>query len=313
MTIDPTWAKGIDVSYANARMPNLAGRDFVFVRATYGTDEDSRWRSHSAAVRRAGRRLGAYAFGIRGDGAAQARAFLAIANTADLLVLDLETEYRTDPATGEKVAIPPMTKAQGRAFIAEVQLAGREIGLYHSISGFPSLGQDWNWPAGGPGWDTVAGSTTPPNMPWTIWQYRGAPLDLDVFHGDRAALEAFTRGETMPIYTLRERSGTLTIPAGASVRGWLPRADGTGWRVERTWRPKPEPSSARFDAVLSRLAGTTTPASLLRVTSGFFADVYVSSAEVEEAFDEPASDQPSTSGTTVTLQITGHPDHVTEI
>ncbi len=304
MTIDPTWAKGIDVSYANARMPNLTGRDFVFVRATYGTHEDSRWRSHSAAVRRAGRRLGAYAFGIYGDGAAQARAFLATAGTADLLALDFEKE----------AGRPRMTKAQGRAFIAAVHAAGREIGLYASVSGFPDLGQDWNWPAGGPGWDTVAGSTTPPRMPWTIWQYRGAPLDLDVFHGDPAELEAFARGEgTMPIYTLRERSGTLTIPAGASVQGWLPRADGTGWRVERTWRPKPESSSARFDAALSRLSGTTTPASLLRVTSGFFADVYVSSAEVDEAFDEPATDQPSTSGTTVTLQITGHPDHVTEI
>ena len=304
MTIDPTWAKGIDVSYANAHMPNLTGRDFVFVRATYGTDEDRRWRSHSEAVRRAGAELDAYAFGVYGDGAAQARAFLAIAGEAHWIALDLEKERGK----------PRMTAAQARAFIREVQLAGREIGLYHSISGFPDLGQDWNWPAGGPGWDTVAGSTTPPNMPWTIWQYRGAPLDLDVFHGDRAALEAFARGEgTMPIYTLRERSGTLTIPAGASVRGWLPRADGIGWRVERTWRPKPEPSSARFDAVLSRLSGTTTPASLLRVTSGFFAGDYVSSAEVEETFDEPATDQPSTSGTTVTLQITGHPDHVTEI
>ncbi len=106
----------------------------------------------------------------------------------------------------------------------------------------------------------------------------------------RAALFAPATGDHgMPIYVLRERPGTLTVPANATVRGWLPRSDGTGWRVERTWRPKPEPSSARFDAVLARLSGSTTPASLLRVVSGFFEGLYVSSAEVSETFDAEAA------------------------
>ena len=223
--IDTTWARGIDISVHNARTPNLRGRDFVFVRASYGRAKDRRWDSHSRNVLRAGAILGAYAFGVYGDGAAQADAFLAIARDAALLALDLETE----PDKRR------MTRAQARAFIARTQDTGREIGLYHSVSGFPDLGQDWSWPAGGAGWDTVAGSVTPPKRDWTFWQYRGSPLDLDVFHGDRSALEAFVQDGVRGVSEMIRARGALAMSGGsarflkvARVMSTTPLLDGPG-------------------------------------------------------------------------------------
>jgi hypothetical protein len=90
----------------------------------------------------------------------------------------------------------------------------------------------------------------------------------------------------LPIYVQHDRPGTLTIPAGVAVTGYRPIA--TGWQAVQTWEPKPVASTARFDAVLSRLSGTTRPKSLLRVTSGYFEGLYVSSAEVLETFGIPS-------------------------
>ena len=100
-----------------------------------------------------------------------------------------------------------------------------------------------------------------------------------------ALFEPLPGGITLPIYVLRERPGTLTVKAGTTVKGWRPKADGSGWEVAKTWAPKPTASTARFDAVLARLSGRTSPTSLLRVTAGYFAGLFVASAEVEETFD----------------------------
>jgi GH25 family lysozyme M1 (1,4-beta-N-acetylmuramidase) len=163
---------GIDISQWQTVTPDLSDVDFVFVRATYGTGRDTRYAMHAAHICKAGLVLGAFAFGRNGDGVAQAQAFLAVAHGADLLALDLEGDG----------ANPPMTQAQAKAFIAAVHKAGYRIGLYHSLSGYPDLGQDWRWVAyWGP---------TPPKIKWDIWQYRGAPLDLDRFGGTRAELLA---------------------------------------------------------------------------------------------------------------------------
>jgi hypothetical protein len=107
-----------------------------------------------------------------------------------------------------------------------------------------------------------------------------------------AALFEPAKGGTvaLPIYLLRERPGTLTVKPNAKVTGWRPKADGSGWEAAKIWNGQPFASPARFDAVLARLSGRTVPASLLRVVSGFFDGLYVSSAEVDEAFDpDPAS------------------------
>jgi hypothetical protein len=175
--------EGIDVSYAQTHTPSLAGLAFAFARATYGVATDSMYATHAAAFRKAGIVLGAYAFGVNADGSAQARVFLAVAHGADLLALDQEQEYRTDPVTGKKIPIPPMTDAQAVAFIATAHKAGYKCGLYHSDSGFPDHGQDWNWVAN---WDAQ------PARPFAFWQHRGAPLDLDHFNGTLADLHKLT-------------------------------------------------------------------------------------------------------------------------
>ena len=157
--------EGIDVSQWNAATPPLVGQSFAFARATYGSGIDTRYAMHAANIRKAGVVLGAYAFGVNADGAAQARAFLAIAHGADLLVLDLENE----------AGKTPMGEVQARAFIATVKAAGFKCGLYHQLSGYPSLGQDWDWVA-------VWGSA-PPARNWDFWQYQGTGIDRDRFNG----------------------------------------------------------------------------------------------------------------------------------
>ncbi len=159
---------GLDISYAQATTPPLANQAFVFVRAGYGpANGDARWHQHSAAVRAAGKVLGAYWFWYDGTaGATQAQAFLSIAAGADLLALDYEGAAKD--------------QAGAREFIAYIQGQGREIGLYASQSGFPDFGQDWNWVAR---WGSI-----PPSFPWAFWQWQGNPLDLDRFNGDAAAL-----------------------------------------------------------------------------------------------------------------------------
>ena len=172
MTLD-----GLDVSQWQAATPPLVGQSFAFARATYGVGIDTGYAMHAANFRKAGIVVGGYAFGTFGDGAAQAAAFLEVAHDADLLALDLEAEANK----------PPMTEAQARAFIAAVHGVGRTIGLYHSASGFPFLGQDWDWVAQ---WGAV-----PPSRKWTFWQWQGKPLDRDRFNGTLADLRALAGTE----------------------------------------------------------------------------------------------------------------------
>lgn len=162
---------GIDISTYQTTTPDLTGLSFVWARATYGTSTDARYAQHAADVRHAGLVLGAYHYWQLGDAAAQVAAFLSVARGADLLAIDLEG---ADSGTST-------AHSQVSDMIARLHSAGRKVGLYHSLSGYPSLGQDYDWVAY---W-----GTTPPPMPWAFWQYRGAPLDLDHYNGDLASLQ----------------------------------------------------------------------------------------------------------------------------
>jgi hypothetical protein len=87
----------------------------------------------------------------------------------------------------------------------------------------------------------------------------------------------------LPIYTQEARPGTLTLAPKTALRAWKPAAD--GWVVAKTLQPRPEPWTARFDALLIRIGGHTMPSRLLRVSSGGFKGLYVSTADVAEDFD----------------------------
>lgn len=163
--------RGIDISRWQTTTPSLAGLSFAFARATYGTWIDQKYHTHTTNFRKAKLVTGAYHFGVGWTTPeAQARTFLSVAEKADLLILDLERDTALT-----------MTHTQARRFIALIHAAGRKVGLYHSRSGFPNLGQDYNWIAQ---W----GSTAPTGISWAFWQYRGSPLDLNYFRGDLTAL-----------------------------------------------------------------------------------------------------------------------------
>ena len=190
--------RGYDISTWQAATPPLAGIAFVVVRATYGTFSDGRYAMHAANVRKSKVPLGAYAFGRNEDGAAQARALIAAAPTADFYALDLEAD----------VGHPQMTGAQARAFFAAMHATGRKAGLYHSLSGFPSLGQDWNW---------VAAWGIEPNIPWTIHQIGGSGIDTNLFQGDAAALAKFVAAQRSVPVTLAITPPRALTPSAEPV------------------------------------------------------------------------------------------------
>lgn len=145
--------------------------------------------------------LGAYHFGVSGDGALQAEHFLNTAQptSRDLLVLDFENN-----PTG-----PSMSLDEARAFVSRIhQATGRWPGLYsgHYIKDLlgstldPILGNCWLW---------LAQYGPTPEIPanwkaWKMWQYTDGAMgnlphvvpgigrcDRDLFAGDEAALRAF--------------------------------------------------------------------------------------------------------------------------
>ena len=169
--------EGYDISAHQRETPDLAGVGFVFVRATYGADPDTRYAQHAAAVRAAGKVLGAYHFARPTDLVpldAQYEAFRAAARHADLWVIDREQ----DGTHGI------MTRTATKLFIARAHADGRRIGLYASESAFRDFGQDFAW---------VANWSREPAIPWDIWQYDngGADrIDNDRFRGTLPALYA---------------------------------------------------------------------------------------------------------------------------
>lgn len=168
-----TYLDGIDISKWQPQTPSLRGLAFGIARATYATTIDPKYAMHVANFRKAGLVVGAYCFGVGFKPVhEQVRVFLNAAKGADLLVLDLERD-----------STKTMTQAEAREFIRLVHAAGHKIGLYHSRSGFPELGQDYNWVAQ---WR----STPPTGIKWAFWQLQGSPLDRDKFNGNKAQLLA---------------------------------------------------------------------------------------------------------------------------
>lgn len=192
---------GIDISHWQEHTPSLTDLGFAFCRATYGNFRDDRYSHHAAKVRQAGRILGAYHFARNGSivpVAAQAGAFLTVAAGADLLALDLERDGHN----------PRMTDNEAREMIDQVHRRGRRIGLYHSESGFPSLGQDFDW---------VANWSHEPVRHWDIWQSQGSPLDRDRFKGTAADLTALAGPVDAYRVAIDGRTPLFDSPGGQRV------------------------------------------------------------------------------------------------
>lgn len=261
--------EGIDVSTYQATTPSLTGRQFVFARASIGKYLDDRYAMHARNVRAAGKVLGAYHY-VRDEIAAsdQVATFLSAAVGADLLALDLEGA--DGGAAGRTVA---------RTMIDRLHALGRQVGLYHSESGYPELGQDWRWVAH---WGVAA-----PGIPWQFHQYRGSPLDLDRFHGDLAQLQAFVAGNkpggTMAIYQRDERKGTAVLAAGQVAHGR--RMGLTDWE---TVKSVTGPATWHFDHRLVELTKTASMDYALHAADGPLTGLYVNAGATVETYDPAA-------------------------
>lgn len=278
MTYDP----GLDISSWQATTPDLSKVDFVVVRAGYNSSTvDAKYAYHAANVRKAGKALGAYWFWYDGQDNAKAVAtFLKTAADADFYVLDLEG---TNAATH---GIP-----QAKDFIAKMHAAGKKCGLYHSLNGYPSCGQDFNWVAD---W-----STTKPNIPWVIWQVGGSPLDRDNFYGTHTQFEAWLAsikgtptaggmiGADMPYVTINhfDTPRSASIPKGGKVDGYDPAKPGAAVKSETF----ADGSSFSVDAQVSvDWPGDSTPpvphgSGFYRAYNGVFTGLLIPSGQITVA------------------------------
>lgn len=195
----------VDISHHNgnvdltkAQQDGIVG---VFHKATQGTGmTDNMYNPNRQKAQAAGLLWGAYHFGTKGDGAAQADFFLSKANADNqtLLVLDYEPNGNST-----------MTLNQARAFVSRVKdVTGRFPGLYSgslikeqlgSQPVDPILSQCFLWLAQyGPQPNKI-----PATWPtWTFWQYTDGvagpsphsvngigPCDRDQFNGTFAQLQ----------------------------------------------------------------------------------------------------------------------------
>jgi len=164
----------IDISHHNGNVDlkkaKAAGVLGVIHKATQGIGMfDSRYETNRQQAQAAGLLWGAYHFGTKANGAAQADYFLskADADNQTLLVLDYEPNGNST-----------MTLDQARAFVLRVKaVSGRFPGLYsgnlikEQLGGQPAdpiLSQCFLWLA--------QYATQPNNIPgtwpsWTLWQY----------------------------------------------------------------------------------------------------------------------------------------------
>jgi hypothetical protein len=126
--------------------------------------------------------------------------------------------------------------------------------------------------------------------------YRGEPITLAAlftyatgFGGPGRLMvvdegqEAGSIGDVL-IYRQTDEAGSFVIEPATSPKFY--RLGATGWELAKTWAAIAGPSSASFEGILRRLAGSG-PSNMLHVTSGFGAGLYVASSAVTEKIDPP--------------------------
>ena len=195
----------VDISHHNGNVNLIKAKQDGIVgvihKGTQGTGmSDSKYTANRQAAQAAGLLWGAYHFGTRADGAAQADFFLSKVNADDqtLLVLDYEPNGNST-----------MTLDQARAFVSRIKAkTGRFPGLYSGslikdqLGGKPVdpiLSQCFLWIAQyGPQVKNI-----PQTWPtWTMWQYTDGvagpsphsvdgigPCDRDQFNGTLEQLQ----------------------------------------------------------------------------------------------------------------------------
>jgi GH25 family lysozyme M1 (1,4-beta-N-acetylmuramidase) len=205
---------GIDVSaYQPADITKLVAYDFVYIKATQGTDYVSgSCDAQYQAAKAAGHLLGVYHFADGGDANAEAEFF--VKNVGGyigeaILVLDMEANALAKGATWAYTFLARVKALTGVTPIIYGSRGNICIPSYASIAGTFPL---WvaMYPDGRPG-GYVPGSTPGTVSPWkgaVCYQYEdlgqlpgySANLDLDVFYGTAADWHALAAkgGATTP-------------------------------------------------------------------------------------------------------------------
>jgi lysozyme len=199
----------IDISHHNGNVDlnkaKASGILGVIHKATQGIGIfDSRYGANRQQAQAAGLLWGAYHFGTKANGPAQADFFLSKANADDqtLLVLDYEPNGNST-----------MTLDQARAFVSRVKaVTGRFPGLYsgnlikEQLGGQPVdpiLSQCFLWLAQ---YANQPNNIPPTWLSWTLWQYTDGvagpgphsvdgigPCDRDQFNGTVEQLQKLWR------------------------------------------------------------------------------------------------------------------------
>ncbi|MDO7883979.1 glycoside hydrolase family 25 protein [Hymenobacter cheonanensis] len=210
----------------------------VFHKATQGLGyTDSHYASRKQQALQAGLLWGAYHFGVKADGAAQAAHFLDKVRPGphDLLVLDFELNADSDS----------MTTPQAEQFVQHIYKAtGRYPGLYSSpyflqqrrAGGSAILRKCWLWLAY---YRDVAAPPLPLGWPyWTMWQYTNGsgkqgselhiipgigPCDGDRFNGTSDGLLRLWSHEAAPSQAALSAGSAFGHGATAPAPGPAPR------------------------------------------------------------------------------------------
>jgi lysozyme len=220
-------AAGIDLSSFQPSFDWSAekGRiSFAFIKATEGiTIRDPEFAINWQQAKAIGIVRGAYHFAHPANGAAsEARAFVDQVrahglNAGDLLALDLETSDNLSPARVSEFArnwCADVTRDTGHTPVVYTFLSFAQQGNCAGLGHYPLWIAEPSLPAGRP--------IVP--QPWSTWafhQYGTAPVgtntvDVNVFHGDNAALKAFANpAPPVPKEEAEVQSGTLNNGASA--------------------------------------------------------------------------------------------------
>lgn len=202
--------RGIDVSYHQDTIAwqsvRDAGIEFAFVRVSDGlTFADPKFSENWRGAQRAAILRGAYQY-FRPDESAIAQADLMIAalrrDPGDLPpALDVETDGGLPPAQLVAAVRAWVDRVRAELGVEPIVYTGPEF--WRERTGGADLARQPLWIAH----YTQACPTVPPMWTaWTFWQHtdRGAvpgiaaPVDLDLFAGDRAALDEFARRSRPP-------------------------------------------------------------------------------------------------------------------
>lgn len=190
---------GGDLSHYNS-IPNTSGWSFVFNKCTQGNSYvDSTYNARQAMFKSEGLVWGGYHFMTTTEPASAQAAWFednAHIGSGDLLVLDFENDgtwSNVSNSTLSQLAISISGIWQHsypnnrRILYCNLDTFNNIVVPFGILSHFDAL---WiAWP-----------NATPPNIPWTFWQFTSTPVDLDTssMFADETALKNWSNNVTTP-------------------------------------------------------------------------------------------------------------------